>query len=251
MHPVLFILNGWEVKSYTVVLSLAIIIGVVLFYIAAQREDLTKLQLLVFCAGAVLFGLVGGLVNTWIFRSNTGALKLVNPEELLKGGLTSFGSIVGFLGFVVIYARSYGLSTWLFGDLSAPIIPLVEGIMRWGCLLNGCCYGSKTEGFLGIYLPDSSGHWADRYPTQIITSVFCIGLFLWLWQRRKTEPVEGNLILFFLAIYHLGRIGIDVFRSDQILIKGSISLHQIVSLMVATVVIGLMIVRNWESFQEI
>ena len=250
MHPVIIVLNGWEVKSYTVVLFLSIIVGVVLFWKENQRVDFSKSQPLLFCSGAILSGLAGGLINTWLFKSNPGIFNLENTEELLRGGLTSFGSIVGLLGFTVIYTRLYGFSFWFFGDLIAPIIPLVEGIMRWGCLLNGCCYGSITNGFWGIYLPDSIGHWVDRYPTQIMTSIFCIGLFQWLWRRRKTEPVEGNLILFFLAIYHLGRFGIDAFRGDQILINGYISLHQLVSLAVDTTAVGLMIVRNWDSYQE-
>jgi prolipoprotein diacylglyceryltransferase len=97
MHPTLLILGSWEVRSYDVVLLLAIVLGVALFWREARRAGFPGLQLLGFCAGAVVLGLLGGRLNAWLFQLGSGLtwpnLNLVSP----RGGLTSFGSIVGVL----------------------------------------------------------------------------------------------------------------------------------------------------------
>jgi phosphatidylglycerol:prolipoprotein diacylglycerol transferase len=232
MHPILLTLGSWEVRSYDVVLSVAIALGVALFWSEAKRAGFPGPHLLAFCAGAVVFGLLGGRLNAWLFQFGSDFtcpnLNIVSP----RGGLTSFGSIVGALAFGSIYAWRHGWGAGAFLDVAAPIIPLVEGVVRWGCLLNGCCYGRQTKGPLGVYLPNASGHWAHRYPTQIMLSLLCLGLSAWLW-RRSERSFEGEIILSYLVVYHVGRFALDSLRGDQRAVIGLLTAHQLTSLVIA------------------
>jgi phosphatidylglycerol:prolipoprotein diacylglycerol transferase len=192
-------------------------------------------QVLIFYAGAAAFGLVGARLNDWLFRfeaySASPYLDLASPH----GGMASFGGVIGALAFGVFYARWQGWCVWVLLDLLAPVILLVTGVMRWGCLLNGCCYGRETDCLLGIYLPDLGGRWAARYPTQVMLSVLCLALFVWLWRRRRDRSFDGELILSYLAAYHLGRFAVDALRGDQRAVAGPLTAHQLTAITIAVI----------------
>lgn len=247
MYPILLTLGMWEVRSYGVILFIAILLGLVMFWKESQRVGFSGPHLLIFFLGAVSSSLLGGGFNSWLFAQGGDSLRSVFS---LSAGLTSFGSIIGFLSFAVIYARWRGFNIWVFGDIAAPIIPLAEGVLRWGCLLNGCCYGRQTDSLLGIYLPDSIGYWAPRYPTQIITSVLCISLFVWLWRKRKEQLISGKLLLFYLVIYHIGRLCIDFFRGDQKFVAGFLSAHQLMSIGIAAVAACILVMLDNKARKE-
>jgi phosphatidylglycerol:prolipoprotein diacylglycerol transferase len=248
MYPILLTLGTREVRSYGVILFIAILLGIVIFWKESRRVGFSGPHLLIFFLGAVISSLLGGGFNSWLFAQGGDSLSSVLS---LNAGLTSFGSIIGFLIFAVIYARWRGFNIWVFGDIAAPIFPLTEGVLRWGCLLNGCCFGRQTDSLLGIYLPDSIGYWAPRYPTQIITSAFCIGLFFWLWRKRKELLISGKLLLYYLFIYHIGRLGIDFFRGDQKFVVGYLSAHQLISIAIAAVAGYILIVLDNKARIEV
>jgi len=247
MHQVLLTVGAWEVRSYAVLLGLAVAVGEVVFWRTARRAGFRGADLLLFCAGAVVLGLLGARLNAWLFQLG-GRFAWPNLNlASLRGGLISFGGILGALGLGALVARRQGLNVWAFLDLAAPVIPLAEGIQRWGCLLNGCCWGRPTEGFLGVYLPDSAGRWGTRYPTQVITSLFCLALAAWLWRRRRRRSFAGELILSYLAVYHVGRIAIDTLRGDQRAVAGFLSAHQLAAAAIAALALAALVYRGERS----
>jgi phosphatidylglycerol:prolipoprotein diacylglycerol transferase len=101
-----------------------------------------------------------------------------------------------------------------FFDMLVPAAALAEGIMRWGCLLNGCCYGRETSSAFGVFLPDIYGDWAVRYPTQFMYSAVSLTLFVFLWRVRRDKPFPGFLALTYLLIYGSSRVAIGLLRGD-------------------------------------
>jgi len=49
-------------------------------------------------------------------------------------------------------------------------VPLAEAIGRWGCLAAGRCGGWVSDSRMALYLPNTEGIWATRYPTQMLAS---------------------------------------------------------------------------------
>jgi phosphatidylglycerol---prolipoprotein diacylglyceryl transferase len=65
-----------------------------------------------------------------------------------EGGLVVYGAVPGgILGYLLAYflmLRKYGISHWKMADIIAPCFALGLCLGRFGCLLNGCCYGNAA-----------------------------------------------------------------------------------------------------------
>lgn len=65
--------------------------------------------------------------------------------KIWDGGIVLYGSVLGgliayFLAYLLVF-RKYGLSTLKTADILAPSIAVGLCLGRFGCFLNGCCYG--------------------------------------------------------------------------------------------------------------
>jgi phosphatidylglycerol---prolipoprotein diacylglyceryl transferase len=93
---------------------------------------------------------IGGLIGARItFLS---AEKHMPVREMLSefykiwdGGIVLYGSVIGgLIGYAFAYLfifRKYDLSTLKLADILAPSIAVGLCLGRFGCFLNGCCYG--------------------------------------------------------------------------------------------------------------
>ena len=215
MKPILFSVASFPVRAYSAFLLLAMVSGFLALRQLWRASALRSGSIYIFCAGAILSGLVGG-------RLGYAALHIAHyaaePGRLLRfwqeGGEMAWGAIGALLAWSWVYSHRIGVSTGAFFDALAPPAALAEGIVRWGCLLNGCCYGRETAGFPGVLLPDLNGHWAVRYPTQILYSAAALGLFALLWVGRKQKPFSGSLALVYLIVYAASRLAIGPLRGD-------------------------------------
>lgn len=144
---------------------LVLALSVLLLWRQARQAGFPGSQVLLCTIGMALSGLLGGRLNAWLFHLGG---RFSWPDFNLasfRSEATGFGVIAGVLTFATLYGRWKRWDIWRLLDLATPVILLGTTIQRIGCLLNGCCYGRETESFLGVYLPDTSGRWADRYPT--------------------------------------------------------------------------------------
>jgi phosphatidylglycerol:prolipoprotein diacylglycerol transferase len=239
MHPSLVVNGSFEVRSYAVALGLAAFVGAALVIREGRRAGLPAVPLLVACLGAVACGLLGARLNSWLSGADPSAGWPNLNLGSLRGGLVSFGGIAGAMAFTAACARVFRWNAVAFLDLIAPVIPLAESIHRWGCFFNGCCFGRRTDGLLGFYLPDSSGLWAHRYPTQLMISLYCLLLFAWLW-RRRGRASRGDLILSYSILYSVGRLAIGALRADEPAFVGFLSVSQLTALSIAGIAAALL-----------
>lgn len=232
MYPVLT-LGPWQVRSYSAVMALVLVLAVTAMWRLSRRAGFPSGQVSLCAMGMALSGLLGGRLNAWLFHLGDQFgwpnLNLVS----FRAGATGFGAILGVLTFAALFSWWRRWDVWRLLDVAAVIMPLGEAIQRIGCLLNGCCFGRETSSVLGIYLPDTAGHWADRYPTQALSGLFCLWLAAWLWSRRHRTAFPGELTLTYLVIYGAGRLVLDALRGDQITVLGLLSAHQLAALIMS------------------
>lgn len=228
MYPVLFSIANFELRASSLFLFLGILSGILIGYKETKRVNISSIEFHLYWISAIPIALFLAAINGFVFwnrmRKNSGQL-----EDILSYGLVSYGAILGMLLLGYLLTKIRKTNTALFLDTVSLILPLILAIYRIGCILNGCCYGLETDSFLGIMLPDSLGVLVKRYPTQIWLMVFNFSLFTWLWLIRKKKSFDGILTIYFLILYSVGRLIIDIFR-DLPRVFGPLSFHQLLAI---------------------
>jgi phosphatidylglycerol:prolipoprotein diacylglycerol transferase len=167
--------------------------------------------------------------------------------EVWRGGLAYYGGFIFAAGFAWWYVRRHRLGWWRTADLAAPGIALGLVFGRLGCYLNGCCWGKRTDSFLGVVFPRGSSTWhaqldahligaADRalpvHATQLYESAACLAIFAVLYfVVRPRRRAFGEVFAWLLILYAVARSAIEIFRDDDRgVLFGWLSTSQILSL---------------------
>lgn len=91
-----------------------------------------------------IFGIIGARV-LYMFQMKV-PFNVQNFVAIWDGGLIFYGSVFGgIVGYIVahfLFLKREGVSTWKMVDILAPCLALGLAVGRFGCLLNGCCYGN-------------------------------------------------------------------------------------------------------------
>ena len=132
-----------------------------------------------------------------------------------QGGFMMYGAIPAMLLCSVPLLRALHLGFGAFWDVSTFTILIGMIFTRVGCLLNGCCGGRTTRGWLGIRLPDTRGVWQRRIPTQALEVVCaCVLLGVAMVMFRRT-PFPGALFLLIMLSYAGARLILELAREHR------------------------------------
>jgi len=131
------------------------------------------------------------------------------------GGLVFYGGLIGASLACILFAWRRHLPLWRLADVLAPSIALGSFFGRWGCLMNGCCYGRPTTLPWGIRFPYGHETWPNYvHPTEIYDSLLNLGLYVflaWLFRRKK---FDGQVFALYLICYAVFRSFVEIFRGD-------------------------------------
>ncbi|NLY49824.1 MAG: prolipoprotein diacylglyceryl transferase [Firmicutes bacterium] len=247
MRPILFSLGPINVYSWGLLLAVATAGGIVGAMRLARSSGWERPDHIVDVAvGAVLAGVVGSRLNYLLLYER--AEFFAHPVvffQFSSGGLIFHGGL--FLGVIVggILAWRYRLGFWETGDVLVPFLAAGYGLVRIGCFLNGCCYGRPSSLPWAVAVPILSDG-VLRHPAQLYAAIMGLilgAVLLWFFRRR---PFPGAVFLAYAFGSALERIIEDFFR-DTLMYTQSLTLAQLVSLMIMAAAVALYIVR-WRYF---
>ncbi len=181
----------WQLSTYHVFLALALTLPG-----AYSLHRLLKLPYPPALIGrglllTFLAGIAGGLLGNWL--TNLAIQAVSGPLAPLEGLSVIWAMVCG--GVVgALYCWKYKGPLGQVFDLGGLPVPLAQAIGRLGCVAAGCCYGKITDSWLGLYLPDEHGYWAVRYPTQLLSGLADLLIFLSLlalerYGLRRAKPL--------------------------------------------------------------
>ena len=140
-------------------------------------------------------------------------------------GFALYGGLIVALTAGALLARAFHLPLWDLADGTVPAFATGIVLMRTGCFLSGCCFGTVTSLPWGVTYPPGSPAWAHHlltgeisllqmdvrsrpvHPTQLYEMIaalaFC-GLAIWLSTRRGrggmgTVPAGVPFLVFALG----------------------------------------------------
>lgn len=234
MHPYLFKWGPITIWSYGLMLDLGFILGAVLAAREADRRGIGgawmyDLLLAMLVAGVVVSRALYVLLNLGLYVSNPWTI-----FNITEGGLALHGALLGGLLVAIWFCLKKGIAFFELADTVSPSLALGIAVARWGCMLNGCCYGIPTSGKWGILTRYAPGL---RHPTQIYESLLAFGLFAFLWWARDRIRARGQLFMLFLMMYSVIRFFVEFFRESSYI--GPLTHAQAASMAIALVALWL------------
>ena len=227
MYPQIHIV----LPSYGTLAVLGGITVMIFLFFRIEKYEIPFSNFLKMMACCIICGAIGSRVVFVISRipwliANFSLKALLS--NVLGGGFVFYGGLFGVLFGMFGYSAKAGLDKNAVKNMFIPAIPLFHSIGRIGCLLSGCCYGFKLPSAISIFGVIT----IDRFPTQIIESVFNLVLFLILLiAQRKREHIDWLKV--YLLSYATFRFIIEFSRGD--LMRGvffGISTSQLISVSV-------------------
>ena len=230
--------GAWSVHAFNVISLLSLVVWVLLATQRLRRLDVPQRLIATGAYGERTLWLtaLGAGAGAILVRAVPTLRNFVISGRLVWAQGSSFtGVLLGGMVVGALSCRLYGLPLGRFFDLMGLPIPLSQAIGRLGCFAAGCCYGRVTGSWLGLYLPDTRGEWAVRYPTQLMSAAVDLLIFLGLAtleryaQRREragarpTRLFDGSLFLLYLDLYCLKRLLMEFLRGDATLLYGALS----------------------------
>ena len=121
-----------------------------------------------------------------------------------EGGLSFHGGLLGIIVTVYLFSKSKHFSFLTLTDLICASAPVGIFLGRISNFINGELWGKVTSSAFGIYAPDQSGIWAQRYPTQLYEALLeGVVLFFILWFFSNTHFFNGNFSFILKILWNL------------------------------------------------
>lgn len=220
MLPILYQNHDLTLYSYPLLMGLGWGVAYQIFF-AKSDIDIRHGQILFW--GIFISSWIGSKLFFYFTTYTASQPDLLSLSSFWTGGgFVFYGGLIFSVLFLVIYKVLYFSLSKITLWAMLPALTFGHAIGRIGCLLAGCCFGTETDLWWGIYL-----HGAHRHPTQALES---LGLFIIALYMLKVRPSCKSLAVYLIG-YGLLRFGIEVLRGDEVRgIWGSLTPSQWISL---------------------
>jgi phosphatidylglycerol---prolipoprotein diacylglyceryl transferase len=258
VHKIAFELGPLTVHWYGIFLVLGFAFGLWNSSRRALRERIHP-ETILDCGTWLLIGAVIGaralyIISYWQdtvseanYYHHSPALEILMVQH---GGLVYYGGLIGASLACILFALKNHLPLWKLADILAPGVALGSFFGRWGCLMNGCCYGRPTTMPWGIQFPighethpfnDGLPHYV--HPTEIYDSILNLALFAalaWFYRRKK---FDGQVFALYLICYAVLRSFVEYFRGDYVVhyLGGWATPAQVVSIFMLLIGVALLL----------
>lgn len=245
MYPEVGHIGPITIRTYTLLLDLAILIGLVMLAWWGQHTDGKATQWVDNGLLALVGGIIGGRLEHvaihWAYFAE-------HPLEILQiwnGGLGWHGAVILGLASLAVGCKVTRVRFAALAGVLSLALPLGAALTYTGCLMNNCGHGREVASLVGYppflvaELPDTYGTVTPRLASQLYGVVFCLCLLIVsiLLARRVKRP--GLRLWPLLALLGLGAFGIGFTRGDSNPMLGPLRLDQVLDLtMVAIGIAG-------------
>lgn len=251
MNPVAINLGGFDIRWY----SILILVGVIIGFILANRES-TKLEInkgFIFnmMFWTLIIGIIGARLYYCIFNWS---MYKDNPIEILmiwNGGLAIHGGLLFGLITSSLYCKRYDVRLLRISDIIVPSLILAQAIGRWGNFFNQEAHGAATTALnlKALFVPQFviNGMTIDGvvyFPTFFFESVACLAVFILLIIIRRNKYLHvGTLSGIYLLAYGAIRFFIEISRTDSLML-GGFKVAQIVSVIMFIIGLGIIMINS-------
>jgi phosphatidylglycerol---prolipoprotein diacylglyceryl transferase len=207
--------RGRAISRYKVMLFVGCVAGIFAGTVVAGERGLDESRFALAATALLLPAFVGA--RSWFVARHwdeyRGNLRRVVRRS--EGGMALFGGLALAPVVSIPVLAAARLPYWRFWD--AACITMLVGLMftRLGCLMNGCCAGRPTNGPLGMWLRDSFGFRARRWPTQLLEASWAAVVLVGALATRNRMPFDGARFVAVVVLYCTARAVFETTRADS------------------------------------
>lgn len=229
MHPQILGLSAY-LLLWIVAAALAVAEG----YRGARREGFatrpTLYALLLFVLTIVVGAKLQFLLEHAVFPADeplpTGA---DNWLGLLRFGFRLPGGILLMVILLPVICRALKIDAWRFADAFVPSVGVAVIFTRLGCFLQGCCFGVRTDGPLGLSFPSGSRVYEQQmlhqdiawpaaeslpvYPLQLYFVALGVLIYVCAKRWQRTKAFDGQVWLNCIILFFAGTLGLEFVRA--------------------------------------
>lgn len=270
--PKSFSLFGVDIAFYGVIIAFGMLAGIALVCYDAKSSGQDYNLYIDFAMYAIILSVIGArlyyVVFSWDYYS-AHPLEIINIRE---GGLAIYGGVIAGIITCIIYTKIKKISFFKVADSVVLGLILGQIIGRWGNFFNREAFGGvardKNPWAMRIYfdenydisqVPDvvKNGMEALRgkalseigyiqvQPTFLYESLWNLFVLVLMLIFRRKKKFDGEVILWYLIGYGIGRAVIEGMRTDQLIMPVTgWPVSQALSIVVATVSVIVVIVKR-------
>ena len=246
IDPTAIKIGNFGIQWYAVIITFGMILAFLYARNRAKYEGITDDDIYDVTMWCILFGIIGArlyyvafkfdnyLVTDGTFWQNSKDT-LLNIINIRNGGLAIYGGIiVGVLTGYIISKRKK-IRFPILADVAAPAIMIGQILGRWGNFFNAEAFGDETALPWRMGLMNKFGEWSYVHPTFLYESLWNLVGFVLVAVFYKKKKYNGQVFLFYISWYGLGRAFIEGLRSDSLYV-GPLRISQLVG--IAAFVVG-------------
>ena len=261
-----FTIFGIEIKLYAVVIVIGFVLALLISSREARLSRQDEETYLDFFLWMVIPSMIGArayyVIFNWgeYYEKGKGFWETVGDIiNIREGGLAIYGGLIVGVFVAFVFNRKRKLSLPLMGDTVCMGVLIGQILGRWGNFFNREAFGAFTKSFIRMAIPVDyfaneetlndyleSGIITNKmlmnpdivgkrtacisvYPTFLLEGLWCLALLIIILLYRRHKKFDGELSLFYIMGYGLGRFFIEGLRTDS-LMAGSMKVSQIVAL---------------------
>lgn len=242
--PKSFDLFGIDIAFYGCIIAFGMLAGIVIACYMAKITGQDYNQYIDFAIYAIVFSVIGArlyyVIFSWDYYGK-------HPAEIINirhGGLAIYGGVIAAVITCLVYTRIKKISFKQVADTGVYGLILGQIIGRWGNFFNREAFGGVTSDsnplamkiFFGeeyqiSQVPDAvrvgMEAWKGKslneigyiqvQPTFLYESLWNLVLLILMLAFRKKKKFDGEIILWYLIGYGIGRAIIEGMRTDQLI----------------------------------
>lgn len=254
---------GFEIAYYGIIIAFAIFVGILLSLYEAKRTGQDPNLYIDLAIYAVIFSIIGARIYYVIFEWDMYRGDILKILNIRNGGLAIYGGIIAAVLTCIVYSKIKKVSFGLLVDTAC--IGLLSGqiIGRWGNFFNKEAFGGYTDNLFAMQLKlDEVGgvisdslrdhivinngiQYIQVHPAFLYESLWNLGVLILILIFRKHKKFNGEIFLWYIGSYAVGRAWIEGLRTDQLILHIlNLPVSQLLSINIVIAVAGFIVYKR-------
>ncbi|MEE3420421.1 MAG: prolipoprotein diacylglyceryl transferase [Lachnospiraceae bacterium] len=257
-------IGNFTIAYYGIVIAIGMMLGIWALCARAKKTGQNPDDYLDISIWTMIFAIIGARIYYVAFAWNLYKDNPIDIFNIREGGLAIYGGIIAGVITVLVLSHIKKIKFQVMLDTCVIGVPIGQILGRWGNFFNREAFGRYTDGLFAMQLPVSAVRekeiteemWEHALtvdgvqyiqvtPTFLYEGMWNILVLLFLFVMRNRTTFDGELFLYYVIGYGLGRFWIESLRTDQLLIPGtSIPVSMVVSAVAVVISIIMIAVRR-------